>query len=275
MSSKPSLPALAKAGSEVAQAYFERRRLAYFGALFVALLMLLPIGSIVYGFAVIAMLLEILAWWLRYQGEHYHRVSRELTRRSLLLNSFNQSNEPLEITDLLSQFNEQRLTQRALQLDKTYQGQYYDTQNLLDNLQESAFWSKHLFKTIARQATLLLLFISSVIIFVVFFLEPLLINHDISLIPKIIVVFLAFVISDELSSAFAWREAANRCEAIDRRLEQLRSKPLAEHSQEVILAVFSDYAVATATAPPIPTYAYHSQREHLNSLWEQRKQQTQ
>ena len=38
MQSKPSLPALAKAGSEIAQFYFNSRRVAYFGALFVALL---------------------------------------------------------------------------------------------------------------------------------------------------------------------------------------------------------------------------------------------
>ncbi len=38
MQSKPSLPALAKAGSEIAQFYFNSRRVAYFGALLVALL---------------------------------------------------------------------------------------------------------------------------------------------------------------------------------------------------------------------------------------------
>ncbi len=38
MQSKPSIPALAKAGSEIAQFYFNSRGNAYFGALFVALL---------------------------------------------------------------------------------------------------------------------------------------------------------------------------------------------------------------------------------------------
>jgi len=101
MQSKPSLPALAKAGSEIAQFYFNSRRMAYFGALFVALLMLLPIGIWAYGLAVAVMITEILAWWFRNKSEHYHRLSRELMRRAMLFNAFGKSEESLDVTDLL------------------------------------------------------------------------------------------------------------------------------------------------------------------------------
>lgn len=270
MQSKPTLPALAKAGSEIAQFYFNRRRMAYFGALLVALLMLLPIGVFAYVLAVVAMITEILAWWFRNKGEHYHRLSRELMRRAMLLNAFGHSDESLDVTDLLNSFGEEKLKQKAEQLDdKFYQKPYYEGNRLLDNLQESAFWSKHLFAIAAQRTIWLLVLISFAVIFIVFLIEPLLINQDISLIPKIIVVFLAFVIADELSTAFAWREAANRCEAVDRRVEKILAEAN-EPSQEAILAIFSDYAVATAAAPPIPKRIYEEQWNHLDESWNDR-----
>jgi hypothetical protein len=271
MQSKPSLPALAKAGSEIAQFYFNSRRAAYFGALFVALLMLLPIGVFAYGLAVVAMITEILAWWFRNKGEHYHRLSRELMRRAMLFNAFGKSDESLDVTDLLNSFGEKKLTQKAEQLDEKfhYPEFYYQSKKLLDNIQESAFWSKHLFEIAAQRTIWLLVLISFAVIFIVFLIEPLVINQDISLIPKIIVVFLAFVIADELSTAFAWREATNRCDAVDRRLEKILAE-VNEPSQEVILAIFSDYAVATAAAPPIPKHIYEAERNRLNESWKSR-----
>jgi hypothetical protein len=271
MQSKPSLPALAKAGSEIAQIYFNRRRVAYFGALFVALLMLLPIGVFAYGLAVAAMITEILAWWFRNKGEHYHSLSRELMRRAMLFNAFGKSEESLDVTDLLNSFGEEKLIQKASRLDEKfhYPEFYYQSKKLLDNLQESAFWSKHLFEIVAKRTIWLLLLISFAVIFVVFLIEPLLVSQNVSLIPKIIVVFLAFVIADELSTAFAWREAANRCDAVDRRVEKILAA-VNEPSQEVMLAIFSDYAVATAAAPPIPKDIYEAEWDHLEQSWNDR-----
>jgi len=279
MQSQSSLPALAKAGSEVAQFYFNRRRMAYFGALFIALLMLLPIGSFAYGFAVAAMITEILAWWFRNKGEHYHRLSRELMRRAMLLNAFGKSDEPLDVTDLLNSFGEEKLKLKAEQLDEKfhYAADYYkppahpqsEEKTLLNNLQESAFWSKHLFGIAAQRTIWLLLLISFGVIFFVFLIEPLLVYQDVSLIPKIIVVFLAFVIADELSTAFAWREAAHSCDAVDRRVEKVLAEVKAP-SQEAILAIFSDYAVATAVAPPIPKNIYEAEWDHLEQSWKER-----
>ncbi len=248
-SKRPSLPALAKAGSEIAQFYFNSRRVAYFGALFVALLMLLPIGNFAYGLAVAAMITEILAWWFRNKGEHYHRLSRELMRRTMLSNVFGKSDESLDVADLLNSFGENKLTQKAEQLDEEFYAKpYYEREGLLGNLQESAFWSKHLFAIAAQRTIWLLVLISFAVIFV---------------------VFLAFVIADELSTAFAWLEAVNRCDAVDRRVEKILAEGN-EPSQEVVLAIFSDYAVATAAAPPVPKRIYAELWDHLDESWKDR-----
>ena len=150
----------------------------------------------------------------------------------------------------INSFGEEKLTQKASRLDEKfhYPEFYYQSKKLLDNLQESAFWSKHLFEIAAQRTIWLLVVISFAVIFIVFLIEPLVISQEVSLFPKIIVVFFAFVIADELSTAFAWREAVNRCDAVDRRLEKILAE-VNEPSQEAILAIFSDYAVATAAAP--------------------------
>ena len=64
----PSLPALAKAGSEVAQNYFKYHRVAHLIALLLAILMLVlkKHDLLVYTCAVIALIAEVLAWVYRY-----------------------------------------------------------------------------------------------------------------------------------------------------------------------------------------------------------------
>jgi ABC-type multidrug transport system fused ATPase/permease subunit len=271
MQSQPSLPALAKAGSEFAQFYFNLRRMAYYGALIVALCMLLPVGSFAYVLAVAAMIIEVLAWWFRNKGEHYHSLSRELMRRAMLCNAFGQCKESLDITDLLNSFGEEKLRKKAEQLEEkfNYQENYYSTEKLLDNIQESAFWSKHLFESAAQRSFLALMLIFFMVIAVFFLINPLVISQDMSLIPSIIVVFFAFVIADELSTAFAWQDAAKRCDTLDRRLEKILAE-VNNPSEEVILAIFSDYAVATAAAPPIPKRIYEKHWDHLEQSWKDR-----
>jgi len=276
MQSKPSLPALAKAGSGVAQFYFNSRRAAHFTALGVALLMLFVPNPFVYGLAIIAVITEILAWWFRYRGEHYQRLSRELTRRALLFDAFGKLSESFELADLLHSFSE-KLEQKAAQLDKEFYGEgkeYYTSDKskgvdrLIESLQESAFWSKHLYHIAAIRTFWLLILLSFAVIFVVFFIVPVAYKGAIFVAPQIIVVFLAFVISDELSSAFAWWTAANRSEAVDRRLDKIMD--LKAPSREILLAVFGDYSVATAAVPPIPSHLYESERLRLNKLWADR-----
>lgn len=272
---QPSLPAISKAGTTVALFYFNLRRVAHLSALGIALFMLFVPEPFVYGFAVLAVITEISAWWFRYVGENYHRLSRELMRRAMLHDAFGQLNETLEVTDLLHDFEKEKLKQNAAQLDeKFFYDGYYDSQKtpgiarLLEHLQQSAFWCKHLYKVAARRILWPLGIISLALAFLIFFIVPVAFNGDISLTPKIIVLFLAFVIADELSLALAWLMAAKRSETLDWRLEN-RIEP-EKPSQEFLLAVFADYSVLTTASPPIPNRIYESERDRLNRLWQER-----
>jgi len=235
--------------------------------------MLLVSEPFVYGLTVFALLTEVSAWWFRYVGENYHRLSRELMRRAMLQDAFGQLSETLDVTDLLHKFD--TLKQKAKQLDENffYNG-YYDsgkdkgTARLLENLQQSAFWSKHLFDIAARRVLLPLGIISLLVAVVVFFIAPVAFNVTVSFTPKIIMLFLAFVIADELSFALAWLMAAKRSEVLDLRLEGKTN--LNDPPQDFLLATFADYCVLTAAAPPLSDRIYKSERERLNRLWQDR-----
>lgn len=91
------------------------------------------------------------------------------------------------------------------------------------------------------------------------------------LIARTLVVALGFITAyDELGRALAWRAAANQAGAVDRRLEKLDVATVAP-----ALAVFGDYSVATATAPPIPTAIYRKRKDRLDKGWAKRKIQLQ
>ncbi len=272
-----SLSALAKAGSEVAQNYFKYHRWAHLIALILALLMLglKKYDLLVYICAVIALIAEILAWGCRYLEEHYHHLSRELNGRAILQDSFGKDRDSWE---LLQQFGDiQALTQRAMQLDQNYyqDGGYFTSKHppgtvrFLDNLQESAFWSSFLYRHAAHRTLWLIGSVGGGMIMTVFAIIPFIAGGDVSILPKLFSVLIIFWLADELTTAIAWWEAAHHSREVNRRLDGMRELPVV--SAEDLLAVFSDYAVATAAAPPIPTHLYSTYRSSLIELWEQQR----
>jgi hypothetical protein len=87
------------------------------------------------------------------------------------------------------------------------------------------------------------------------------------LVARTLVVALGFITSyDEFGRALAWQTAAAQADAVERRFEKLDVT-----SVEPALAVFGDYSVATATAPPIPKHFYNKERDRLNSGWADRR----
>lgn len=285
MQTHPTLYALAKAQSSAAQSYLlTRRPLAHVGALGAAVLMLFvhepPVFYYLLG--ILATLTEMLAWWFHFEGERRHRLSRELNRRALLVNAFGNVSELLELADLRACLDDTVL-QQAAQLDKEVynpaqpEQRYYTSgqregsiQRLLDNLQESAFWSKHLYQHIARHTFKKLGLITGLVLLVLLGSIPF--SSPIAswwLAPKIIAIFLAFMISDELTFAVEWRMATNRCDVVIRRVECILAKR--KTAEDEILAVFGDYAAITETAPPIPSWVYTKERERLNGLWEEKQ----
>lgn len=230
--------------------------------------LLAPVQS-VYPLSVMALVTEALAWWCRYVASTLHGRGEEARRRALLLDSFGRTQEPLDITDLRARFSP-RAQRRA---DKFEDTNYYASSEppglarLRGHLQESAFWSKHLYDAAAIRSRWHAFGVPVILTVVIALAWPVLPSSIGTLLARALVLFLSLLFAfDEFSRNLAWGAASAQAERVDRRLEALKVDDL-----EPVLALFGDYSVATAGAPPIPSSVYQSEKARLDELWKQRK----
>ena len=225
-----------------------------------------------YFLALAVLLLQGFVWSLRGQGLGLHRRAEEARRRALLINALGENAERLDVAKIQAAISK-RACRAARQKDRSgywaSQAQQ-GTGRLLDEMQESAFWSMHLYAAAARTmhkvlaAVVVGLALIALVGFVVF-------SGDTDLaVARVIVVALSSLIGvDVLGQVRAWQTAAAEAERVDRRLDKLD-----ETVVEPMLAVVADYAVATASAPPIPDRVYEAEKDRLEELWRKHRSGT-
>jgi hypothetical protein len=268
-----SLLALSNAELEEAKRRFRYRNWANVGTLIAGLAALFVPPTITYLFAFIALVSQAVAWWCRYRGTQMQGIAEEARRRALLIGALGAVHEPVDTVDI-----RQKLSKRAEdRADEFENPNYYTTMEptgpvrFRDSLQESAFWSKHLYAAAANRAFAISAVLFITVLLIAFLVLPLASGSVQLLVARTLVVALGFITAyDEFGRGLAWRTAAVQAEAVDRRLERLDI-----NSVEPALGVFGDYSVATATAPPIPTALYKKRQNRLNKGWEDRKKEVQ
>lgn len=264
----PSLNALSRAQYDEAKLRFNWRFRCHVGALIAAVLSAYVAAvGVAYAFAVVALVSEGIAWWLRFDGQRLKSVADDGRRRVLLVTALGMDEAPLDVANLRLSFTG-RAEKRApkFENDKYYASKEQPSPaRLKDCLQESAFWSAELYRAAARkELTPLIGF--AVVVVATFVGLPLASGDTALLVARGLVVVLAsFAASDELNRVVDWYSAASQCEVIDRRLETIdTAKP------EPILAAFADYQVVTACVAPITTSVYETNHDRLNELWKKR-----
>lgn len=226
-----------------------------------------------YYIGVVVLLLQGLVWHLRGVGLGLHRLADEARRRATLIDALGESAERLDVANIRAAISKRACRAAASKNRSGYwaatapQG----TDRLLEQLQESAFWSKHLYAAAAREtfkvlgATVLSLALIGLLGLVVFSGET-----DLAVARVLVVALSALIGLDVLGHARAWQTAAREAERVDRRLEALDPGAL-----EPLVAVVSDYAVATTSAPPIPNRVYAAEKERLDELWREHRRLSQ
>jgi len=221
-----------------------------------------------YLFGVLVLVLEALAWQFRRWALAMHRRSDQARRRALLINAFGGGAERLDVADLRKSFSDWAC-KRAAELDRSdyWAERAGELPGVLANLQESAFWSKHLYKAAAKRMGVIAGAVGACLVaiavggFLVF-------DGDTELaVARVLVVALSLLIGlDLIGQALAWSSAASEAETVDRRLEHMDGA-----LAEPLLAVIGDYAIATSMAPPIPDRFYERDKDKLDDLWEERR----
>jgi hypothetical protein len=82
------------------------------------------------------------------------------------------------------------------------------------------------------------------------------------------VVLATLITADELGVALAYLDAGRTSERVVARLDTTDSADLGQ-----MLAVYGDYATATAQAPPIPTGLYTRRQAAIDTAWRGRRAQ--
>lgn len=266
----PSLVSLARAELEDAKTWFRLRLYAHIATLVVVLGAQYAPEKGAYVLGLIALVLQVIAWALRRRALSRQALGEEAKRRALLADALGVEAEPREAADIRARMSKAAVRAAASMDDLNYYASKRapGLLRLRDHLQESTFWSKHLYEAAAQRASLAILPLITVPILILFFLAPFATGSTIFITAKVLLVAMSFVpSSDQLSNSFAWSSAARKCDQLDRRVDSI-----AEGTWGPALAVFADYALATGTAPPIPTKIYEARRDELNRQWDGRMQ---
>ena len=186
----------------------------------------------------------------------------------MLIDALGETAEPLDLADLRQGFT--KGAERAATSEDI--GYYASTEprgerRLLDHLQESAFWSKHLYSAAAGTGLVFWIGILALTAMVGVFAQPFLSAPATLVFSRGVALVLTFVsATDGITRALDWLASAQLAGAVDRRLEAIRPG-----QQEALLAIFADYGVATTFAAPIPGTVYRAEKARLERLWRDRK----
>ena len=217
-------------------------------------------------FAMLALLSQVIGVVLLLRGLHLHRLSREGMRRGMLIDSFGGTNERLDLSHLTQKFPRHFAAKTQNFKDKYYSStREYGLLRLVDNLQESAFFTGHLFKYAAWRALLWLVAPAVIVLILSFALPVVTGTESFSLSRALLTIMVFFCASDSITECVNLFLASGKALKVDRRLGEVD-----DPHQDAIIAAFTDYFVATEISPIISTGLYEKHKDRLNEEWTER-----
>ncbi|UBU13485.1 hypothetical protein [Nonomuraea gerenzanensis] len=225
--------------------------------------------------ALLALITQMSSWIYRHKAGQLHGVGDEGRMRGLLLDALGPTSEKLDLSNWLSRVSEKSREKAKSSVDPDYfaSGTKVGAQRLCEHMQENAFWGKCLYKVTAARYTRITLWIAAIGVLSVLVAIPLTSSQNLVLARILVAVLASGAAVTQVSEILSWRSAETKIEILDRRLEKLATcseDELKTRRLDALLAVYGDYCVATATAPPIPDFLYRRERARLNDLWKQR-----
>lgn len=223
-----------------------------------------------YLFAVTNLIMAIVWIYLSYQAKRSHCTAERARRAVVFNNGLGIKLGRKSYTDLMMSFKVSEEDGRKHE-DNFYfnTSQPYGEKKLSAIVEESSFWSKHLFQ---KSATRYWIYfgIALTISIVGLLLIPLLnIGNSKLLISQVFCLVITWLITGNLfTTSLAFTEAARSSDNIESRLASMAA---AGESDEDILVIVGDYNALVGNPPTIPSNIYQKNRDKLNLLWEERK----
>jgi hypothetical protein len=229
--------------------------------------------------ALLALGVQVCSWIFRDKAGKFHSNGEEGRTHGLSLNALGSTEERLELNKWLS-----RVTNASGQTPEPAASDYFASNSpigmrrLCDHLQENAFWNMHQYQKTAAHYSKILGIFAGITVASVLVAIPLASGGGSLIFARVLVSALASGAAlTQFSEVRSWRSAEAKSERLDNRLDSLSSFSEEELRQDklgTILAVYGDYRVTTASAPPIPKWLYDREKDRLNELWSRRTAST-
>ncbi|MHC3428191.1 hypothetical protein [Streptomyces sp. DT18] len=226
--------------------------------------------------ALLALGVQVCSWILRDKAGDFHTNGEEGRTHGLSLDALGSTEERLELNRWLSRVSSGPAQQATAPASADYfaSNSPIGMRRLCDHLQENAFWNMHQYrKTAAHYARILWIF-TGLTVALILVAIPLASGDRSLILARVLVAALASGAAlTQFSEVRSWKSAEVKSERLDTRLDALTSfseEELRRDKLGTILAVYGEYRVTTASAPPIPKWLYDREKEHLNDLWTQR-----
>ncbi|MBL8122485.1 MAG: hypothetical protein JNJ39_00125 [Blastocatellia bacterium] len=200
-------------------------------------------------------------------------TAESLHRKLDFQNSFEWPISDIELADAVATLSK-RARKRLLKATKA--DDYFAStepagwKRAMQNLQESAWWSKHLAGSMANYCLALTIGLvsGSIAMLVISYLivsstEPLASVSRIAISVLLLIVSLGLI-----PLTINYRTFATRCRQSERRATDLLNSSGADSESQAIKA-FNEYHLARASAPPLPSLLWKYMERHLNETWKQ------
>lgn len=223
----------------------------------------------IYVLALISLFSTFLKWRFTFLSKSRKSISDRARRLVFLIEGLGYKISSKEITDVIAAFSVSENEAKKFE-----DPEYFETKlpvsykKLCLILQESSFFSKHLFQLSAEQTWAFVIAAFTLSTATLFVLPSLPSQNWILAIARVVIVVLMFLTStDILSRAISFSRAASVASKADDRLEQIKE---AKHPEHDIIFIFSDYNAGVEGAPLISEAMYNRNKDRLNKLWSER-----
>ncbi|ABV86559.1 hypothetical protein [Shewanella pealeana] len=261
-----SIQSLSSAVLDNAKMYSKYENLLHLVTFICAASSIFLVGNLLYIVALTAIVSEFSAWLLSKTTNNKKSLGQELIRLNIIQKSYG-ADMSVDLAYLKSKVT----IDEFKKADKFENSNYYATSDsapevrLVEIIQESCFWSQHLYQA-CKQRTIRNSILLAVLIIALIVTGLSVTSTDANYsLPRLALLFLMFFpLWNGIDKAISFGNATSKLTSID---QQLGTSKLAFPN---LLSLFAEYNVVTSNTPLIPQKVFESEQEKLNTLWAER-----
>ncbi len=225
---------------------------------------------------VLVFMLAMMADWLAWRSDTHKGIAEAWLRKLDGRDSFDWAISGAELSDLLMRSPskvDKLVIAKALSEEYFASKEPPGTRRALENLQESAWWSKHLSERMRNYylaGTCLL--VASAVLVLLISVQAIDNKQTLSSLGRIVTSVLTLVFSLNLfRSVLGYHNFSVKAGQIEKSTENLLASQGVQESEAIKL--MSEYQLARASAPLIPTWLWNRMEGELNATWKQYRRQ--